>query len=244
MKRLTISILLNFIGSVLIAQSLEKNTLDRSAVEMQYIKTVKNYDQLQRLLSIMPANSPHWNYIPSIFPIKATDTRISSSFGYRFHPIDGVVKFHSAIDIPCIFGENIYATASGIILVANSGNTGLGNYVLINHVNGFATIYGHLSKFNVKVGQYVKKGQVIGFAGSTGKSTGVHVHYGIIKDRISINPFPFCFVSRQEYLKDQNLRRFAKKSIPVIKLLLNNNNKFEKLKKDSLHNVFLEESFF
>ena len=167
----------------------------RVALEVQYIRTAKTYQQLKRLLAIMPESSPQWNFIPSILPIKIFGGRISSKFGYRIHPIDGIWKFHNAIDIPCSLAENIYATASGLVVVSVNSSYGLGNHIVIDQINGFQTIYGHLSYCLVHSGAFVKKGQLIGLAGSTGKSNGVHVHYGIKKDAIGIDPYPFCFVS-------------------------------------------------
>lgn len=197
MKLFTILIFLLFLTCNSIAQvDSGKYRIERVSLETRYIRTAKSYKQLKKLLFIMPINSPQWNFIPSIFPIKAFDARISSKFGYRFHPVDGDISFHAAIDIPCRLGENIYATASGLVVKSVNGNTGLGNHIMINHINGFLTVYGHLSKTLVQSGDYVNKGQLIGLAGSTGKSTGVHIHYGIKKDRINIDPYPFCFVGR------------------------------------------------
>lgn len=240
-------ILLSFFYSLTQAQGQSKYVVDRNEIEMQYIKNVKSFDQLQKLLSIMPNNSPHWNYIPSIFPILTTSALIKRGFGYHYHPIDHMVKFHYAIDIPCSLADNVYATASGLVNVGFDPN-GYGNYITINHVNGFETLYGHLSAIVVKQGQYVKKGQIIGLAGSTGKSTGVHVHYAVRKDKINIDPFPFCFVSRKKYLKEREQQLvMAKKIAPVENPKLHIYDKAVKagkIKKDTVHNQFLEESFF
>lgn len=247
MRQLIILIFTAFIYHHVYSQSSSPQNLDRTALEMQYIQTAKDYNQLQKLLAIMPEKSPHWNYIPSIFPIKATNARITSAFGYRFHPIDGVIKYHSAIDIPCQAREYVYATASGVIKRTAYEAGGLGNYIMIDHINGFSTVYGHLAIIYVRPDDYVKKGQVIGLAGSTGKSTGVHVHYGVRKESININPFPFCFVSRKQYsqqrkqpitLNSQNYRNCKK-------FLFRVNEGGSKVKVDSTsHNHFLEESFF
>ncbi|MET3114879.1 murein DD-endopeptidase MepM/ murein hydrolase activator NlpD [Pedobacter sp. CG_S7] len=248
MKLLITLIILIAFSSFSYGQEKVKMNIDRAEVEMQYIRTAKNYDQLQRLLSIMPSNSPHWNYIPSIFPIKTTSALIRRGFGYLYHPIDHVKKFHYAIDIPCALAENVYSTASGIVSVGFDRN-GYGHYITIDHANGFETLYGHLSAIVVKKGQYVKKGQIIGLAGATGKATGVHVHYAVRKDKIAINPYPFCYVSSKQYLKERKIELMqktlvAKKTDPVIKpgQLIDT---LVKKKRDSVsRNGFLEQSFF
>lgn len=246
MKRLTTLIIAACYYGYCMAQSPVQGVMDRNELEMQYIKNVKNYDQLQKLLAIMPTGSPHWNYIPSIFPILTTSAMVKRGFGYHYHPIDHVVKFHYAIDIPCALADNVYATASGLVNVGFD-RSGYGRYITVNHINGFETLYGHLSAIIVKQGQYVKKGQIIGLAGATGKATGVHVHYAVRKDNININPFPFCFVSRKQYLKDRAQLVMAKKTAPAKRPGLLNTDaieRIEKPKKDTLHNRFLEQSFF
>jgi murein DD-endopeptidase MepM/ murein hydrolase activator NlpD len=246
MKRLIRLIISACFYALLVTQAHAQGVIDRNELEMQYIKNVKNYDQLQKLLAIMPAGSPHWNYIPSIFPILTTSAMIKRDFGYHYHPIDHVVKFHYAIDIPCALADKVYATAAGLV---NAGfdRSGYGNYITINHINGFETLYGHLSAIGVKQGQYVKKGQIIGLAGATGKATGVHVHYAVRKDNIHINPFPFCFVSRKQYLKERAQLVMVKGTAPAKRPGLHNIDpieKIEKSKKDTPHNQFLEQSFF
>lgn len=201
MRLFTTLILLTFGCKVYGQQDTINYPSRRLSLEVQYIRTAKTYKQLQKLLAIMPLNSPQWNFIPSIFPIKVNKARLSSKFGYRIHPIDGRIAFHNAIDIPCRLSENVYATASGLVVKAVNADYGLGNHIIINHINGFLTVYGHLQTFLVHSGDFVKKGQLIGFAGSTGKSTGLHVHYGIKKDNINIDPYPFCFISKNAFIK-------------------------------------------
>lgn len=124
--------------------------------------------------------------IPSISPI--TDKYyISSEFGRRFHPLLFRYKFHNGIDLAAPKDTKVYATATGTIIKSGS-NGNYGNYILIQHKNGFETAYAHLSTIKVENGAMVKQGQVIGAVGSTGISTGNHLHYEIIKNKKRINP--------------------------------------------------------
>lgn len=122
---------------------------------------------------------------PSIIP---TYGRFSSRFGYRSDPMNGSVAFHTGLDIANTYGSPLYATADGIVTMACYKTNGYGNQILINHGNGYETFYGHNSKLVVEVGDYVKKGQLIGYIGSTGRSTGPHVHYEVRVYGEKVNP--------------------------------------------------------
>lgn len=127
-------------------------------------------------------------FIPSILPCIGY---ISSNFGYRKNPFNvSQSDFHPGIDIACAYGTKIYAAASGTVMNA-SYYKGYGNEVVINHHNGVQTIYGHNSKICVYVGQAVKKGDLIALSGSTGSSTGPHLHFEIRKNKTAINPKVF-----------------------------------------------------
>ena len=111
---------------------------------------------------------------------------ITSEFGYRIHPVYGTEKFHSGIDIGAGYGDTIMASASGTVIYVtepyegcNKGGTGYGNYCIIDHGNGYTTLYGHARDIYVYEGQYVNAGQSIGEVGSTGTSTGSHLHFEI-----------------------------------------------------------------
>jgi murein DD-endopeptidase MepM/ murein hydrolase activator NlpD len=100
------------------------------------------------------------------------------------------VKFHSGVDLACDHGTPIHATADGI--VSHSGwTTDSGNVVVLEHGLGFSTIYAHNNKNNVTVGQKVRRGDVVGYVGSTGRTTGPHVHYEVLKDGKHVNPTPY-----------------------------------------------------
>jgi murein DD-endopeptidase MepM/ murein hydrolase activator NlpD len=126
------------------------------------------------------------SYIPSLSPIKAK-YRLSSKFGNRFHPTLFRWQFHNGVDMACPTGTSIYAPANGLVVKAG-WSKGYGNYIKIKHGNGYETVYGHLSKISVKNGQKLKKGHVIGQVGSTGQSTGPHLHYEVLKNNKRVNP--------------------------------------------------------
>ena len=127
-------------------------------------------------------------FIPSIWPTVGT---ITSSYGYRKDPINGSTSFHNGIDIANKYGTAIYATADGTVTFSGWNSGGYGYEVRIDHGNGYVTYYGHNSKNLVKKGDTVKKGQVIGYMGSTGRSTGPHVDYRISLDGKKINPINY-----------------------------------------------------
>ena len=124
--------------------------------------------------------------IPSICPI-SDQYFISSGFGKRFHPILLRYKFHNGIDLAALKGTNIYATALGTV-VKSGKNGNYGNYILIQHENGYETAYAHLNSIDVKVGEKVQQSDKIGTVGSTGRSTGYHLHYEVIKNKKRVNP--------------------------------------------------------
>lgn len=119
------------------------------------------------------------------------DGKRSSDYGYRRNPFGGISgEFHPGVDLKGAVGDPIYATGNGIVERCDTYG-GYGNAVVINHASGYQSLFGHLSRVNVVQGQEVKAGDVIGFLGSTGRSTGPHVHYEIRKDGDDISPEPF-----------------------------------------------------
>jgi len=117
--------------------------------------------------------------------------RFSSMYGYRRNPFGGYSgEFHPGLDIKGVLGDPIFATADGFVNRCDWYG-GYGNAVVLNHSFGYQTLYGHMSRINVLQGEEVKAGDLIGYMGSTGRSTGVHVHYEIRKDGIDIDPFPY-----------------------------------------------------
>ena len=127
---------------------------------------------------------------PSIRPIDSDHSWLSSAFGYRKDPFTGLRTFHRAMDFSSPRGQPVYATAPGRVQSAKrTGN--LGNLVILNHGYGLLTRYGHLSRFAVDAGQRVERGELIGYVGSTGRSTGSHVHYEIWLDGRPLNPWRY-----------------------------------------------------
>jgi murein DD-endopeptidase MepM/ murein hydrolase activator NlpD len=147
---------------------------------------------------------------PAIQPVSNKDlTRVASGFGYRIDPIYKTVKLHAGLDFAAPQGTPIYATANGTVTVAGNTGNGYGNHVVINHGYGYETLYGHMVKVKAKAGQQVKRGEVIGYVGSTGKSTGPHCHYEVHKNGQKIDPVYFFYndLSPEQY--DLLLKRAA-----------------------------------
>ena len=115
---------------------------------------------------------------------------VTSVYGWRLHPVHGYYRMHNGVDLAAPKGTPIYASRSGQVTVAKYG-TDAGYYVTINHGDGYASVYMHMTHYVVSVGQYVSQGQVIGYVGSTGASTGPHLHFGIMKDGNYVNPMNY-----------------------------------------------------
>lgn len=127
--------------------------------------------------------------IPAIQPVANKDLRrVASGFGFRVDPVYKVTKFHAGLDFTAPQGTPIYATADGRIKTAGSSSSGYGVHVVINHGYGYETLYGHMVRVKVRPGQQVKRGEVIGWVGNTGKSTGPHCHYEVHKNGNAVDP--------------------------------------------------------
>lgn len=132
--------------------------------------------------------------IPGIQPLSNKDlTRIASGFGYRIHPIYKTSIMHTGIDFTAPIGTEIYATGNGVIGRVEKEGRGYGNNVIIDHGFGYETLYAHMSKIAVRQGQRVVRGDIIGYVGSTGSSTGPHCHYEVIKNGTKIDPINYFF---------------------------------------------------
>jgi murein DD-endopeptidase MepM/ murein hydrolase activator NlpD len=161
----------------------------------------KSYDEVmnlalnkEKLISSMPA----------IMPISNKSlNRTASGWGYRFHPIYKINQFHYGMDFTASIGTNIYATGDGVIKDVQSIGGGYGKWIMIDHGFGYQTLYAHMSKFNVKKGEKVKRGHVIGYVGNSGTSTGPHVHYEVHKNGKPVNP-------QYYYFKDLNAQEYEK----------------------------------
>ncbi len=132
--------------------------------------------------------------IPSIQPVKNKDlTRMASGFGYRTDPFTKVRKKHWGMDFTAPRGTPIYATGDGVVKRADRRSSGYGRHIRIDHGFGYKSLYAHLYKYNVRKGQKVKRGDIIGFVGSSGRSQAPHLHYEIFKDGNRINPINFYY---------------------------------------------------
>jgi murein DD-endopeptidase MepM/ murein hydrolase activator NlpD len=132
--------------------------------------------------------------IPAIQPISNKNLkRVASGFGYRIDPLYKDFRLHAGLDFSAPTGTPIYATSDGVVQAAGFNTDGYGNKVVINHGYGFQTLYAHMVRVKAKQGQTVKRGEVIGYVGSTGKSTGSHLHYEVIKRGAKVDPVYYFF---------------------------------------------------
>ncbi len=136
--------------------------------------------KFQKYLSRLPLGPPVWG-------------RLTSKYGYRRDPFSGKYEFHDGVDIMAPWGTPVRATAEGKVVFAGRWG-GYGKTVIIKHAYGFKTLYAHMSKIKVKRGQWVKSGQIIGYVGSSGKSTGPHVHYEVWRYSKKQNPIKYMYV--------------------------------------------------
>ena len=170
------------VGSIL-------NTLNTLTSRIEAQK--KSYNQVEELVKNKEQLLAR---TPAIQPVSNKDlNRIASGFGYRIDPVYKTTKFHAGLDFSAPQGTPIYATADGTVTTAGNTGNGYGNHVIINHGFGYETLYGHMVRVKAKNGQAVKRGEVIGWVGSTGKSTGPHCHYEVHKYGDKIDPIYFFY---------------------------------------------------
>ena len=139
---------------------------------------------------------------PAIQPVNNKDlNRIASGYGYRIDPVYKTVKMHAGLDFAAPQGTPIYATANGTVKLAGNTGNGYGNHVIINHGYGYESLYGHMYRVKTRPGQKVKRGEIIGYVGSTGKSTGPHLHYEVHKNGKRLDPVYFFYndLSPEQY---------------------------------------------
>ena len=131
---------------------------------------------------------------PAIQPVSNKDLkRIASGFGYRIDPVYKTSKFHAGLDFAAPQGTPIYATANGTVEVAGNTGNGYGNHVVINNGYGYSTLFGHMFRVKARPGQKVKRGEIIGYVGSTGKSTGPHCHYEVHRNGEPVDPVYYFY---------------------------------------------------
>ena len=147
------------------------------------------YDEYLAKLALQGENPPS----DATWVTPVSGYTITSPFGMRVHPILGTSRMHNGIDMACAQGTPIYATRAGTVTVASYQAGGAGNYVSINHLDGFASICMHMTNYVVSAGQSVSQGQLIGYVGSTGLSTGPHLHFGISYAGTYVNPLAYIY---------------------------------------------------
>lgn len=170
------------------SEALQDDLMQEIAAKEKELKQAK-YDEYLAKLALQgdnPPSSASW-----VTPVSGYT--ITSPFGMRTHPILGTQRMHNGIDMACPQGTPIYATRAGTVTVASYQAGGAGYYVSINHLDGFASIYMHMTNYVVSAGQSVSQGQLIGYVGSTGLSTGPHLHFGISYAGTYVNPLAYIY---------------------------------------------------
>lgn len=151
---------------------------------------------LDELYAMAMSKNERMASMPAIMPVAKTQGKVVSGFGYRFHPILHTRRLHSGIDISARKNTPIYATGDGVVRVAGRNPQGYGGYgvvAVIDHGYGFQTLYAHMNDVHVRVGQHVKRGEQIGVVGSTGMSTGAHLHYEVIQNGTKVDPVYYFY---------------------------------------------------
>jgi len=154
--------------------------------------------------------------IPAIQPVKNEDLKhMASGYGYRSDPFTKIRKFHYGMDFTAKTGTPIYATGDGVVYKADASLSGYGNHIEINHGYGYKTLYAHLSKYKCRPGQRVKRGDIIGYVGSTGRSQAPHLHYEVFKNGERVNPLNFYYgsISAKEYIEISKLANQENQSL-------------------------------
>ena len=184
-------------NSELIIKTSEK--VDQISKQL-YIQS-KSYDEI---IELAKNKADMLASIPAIQPVSNKNlSRMASGYGYRIHPIYKTRKLHTGMDFSAKTGTPIYATGDGKISKVRKSRRGYGNHVIIDHGYGYKTLYAHMIKYVVRRGQKVKRGEVIGYVGSTGTSVAPHLHYEVHKDGRKINPVNFYYndLNPEEYEK-------------------------------------------
>jgi hypothetical protein len=162
------------------------------------------YYDMEKIKKLAKTKRDFLESIPSIQPISNKNLkRTASGYGWRIDPLYHIRKFHFGLDFSSPIGTEVYSTGKGKVIYASASTGGYGNMIMIDHGYGYRTLFGHLSKILVKEGQLVSRGTTIGNVGSTGMSTGPHLHYEVIKNDKKINPINFFFndLSIEDYDK-------------------------------------------
>ena len=171
---------------------------------------------LDYILKLAKAKDKLLAAIPAIQPVRNENLKqMASGFGYRTDPFTKVRKMHEGMDFTAKIGTPIFATGDGVVERADNTASGFGNHIVIQHGFGYETLYGHLSKYKCRAGQRVKRGDIIGYVGSTGRSEGPHLHYEVHKGGKVVNPLNFYYgnISAVEYVAISNLANQENQSL-------------------------------
>ncbi len=168
------------------SEAAQEDLMAQIAAKEKELSAAKYKEELVKLA--LQGQNPPSN---SAWTTPVSGYTLTSPFGMRMHPVLGYARMHNGIDMACPQGTPIYATRSGTVTTASYQAGGAGYYVSINHGDGFASIYMHMTHFVVSAGQSVSQGQVIGYVGSTGISTGPHLHFGISYGGTYVNPLAY-----------------------------------------------------
>lgn len=163
---------------------------------------IEQSKSLDKILSLAKSKEKFLASIPAIQPVKNEQLKhMASGYGYRSDPFTKARKMHKGMDFTSPTGTPVYATGDGVVRRADAGSSGFGNHIEIDHGYGYMTLYAHLSRYNCRPGKHVKRGDVIGFVGSTGRSQAPHCHYEVHKNGQAINPINFYYgnISAVEY---------------------------------------------
>ena len=156
----------------------------KTDIELMKDRTMELENQLRLLEQVAEKRATILRFTPTIWPLRG---HITSHYGNRLDPFNGDRELHLGLDISGIYGSSVHAPADGIIIYAQR-KASYGNLVIVDHGNGLTTRHGHLSRFNARVGQRVRKNDVIGFVGTTGRSTAPHLHYEVRQNDHPVNP--------------------------------------------------------
>ena len=177
------------------------NTTKR--VDVLSKKLVVQSKSLDDILKMAKAKDKLLAAIPAIQPVRNENLKsMVSGFGYRTDPFTKTRKMHEGMDFTAKTGTPIYATGDGVVERADNTASGFGNHIVIRHGFGYETLYAHLSKYKCRAGQRVKRGDIIGYVGSTGRSEGPHLHYEVHKNGKVVNPLNFYYgnIAAVEYI--------------------------------------------
>ncbi len=170
------------------SEALQEELMQEIAAKEAALKEAKHDEYLKKLAlqGDNPPSNATW-----ITPVSGY--KLTSPFGMRKHPVLGVVRMHNGVDMACAQGTPIYATRAGKVTRTAYQAGGAGNYVSINHLDGFSSVYMHMTHYVVSAGQTVSQGQLIGYVGNTGLSTGPHLHFGISYAGTYVNPLAYIY---------------------------------------------------